>query len=245
MPLFLKDPSYSGTYEYTQKAVVGTEQQEYGLKFAWYHKDWMLESGLGYTVMSQYFGDVMQELTVQEVYSWDVFDVSYTVIDTTGAYLQIANNDSSWYYFTESNTMVGQDSTLVQSLDSISDFIPRKADNQFKYIELPLLAGYNFSYGRFSGIAKAGIITSLLHKASGSIITGPLDSDILSVSGLNIPVARFDYYGAIEARYLLTSRYFLSMEAYYRHSLKEEFFTSFINRKINQSGVKFGIGMYF
>lgn len=245
MPLILKDPNQNATFEYTQKAVIGTETEEYGLNLSWYYKDFILESGIGYLSVSQFFGDVMPQLTLQEVNTWDVFDTSYQVVDTVGSYLQISNSDSTWYYFIETNLVSSQDSILMTSYDTSASYEARKADNNFRYVDIPLVAGYNLSYGRYSGLFKTGIITSLLHKSSGYLITGPGEEDVIPISSLDIPVLRFDWYVAAEARYMLTSRYFISAEGFYRRSLKEEYFTSYINRKVYQSGIKIGLGMYF
>ncbi|MCF8232475.1 MAG: hypothetical protein K9J27_09835 [Bacteroidales bacterium] len=132
----------------TEKAYASRPSYEAGLMAGRHFNPFLVEVGLG-----------LRYITEDFVYTYSRPSESYYEVDTLDSYYTIQNQDTTWYYIT--------DSTLHS--------IPGRSEqyqniNHFTFLDVPVSVGYRFNVGNLAAHLKVGIVNSFLVDEGGYYI---------------------------------------------------------------------------
>ncbi|MDD3685404.1 MAG: hypothetical protein PHE56_01435 [Bacteroidales bacterium] len=218
-----------------------------GLSLSYNYNRFRIESGVLFGRQSESFSQMIKAYDTLTVYSYNYFENSAWDYDTTmildlDEYLQgnivyIPYVDSSRYYFTDSLLVSKQDSVLQDRLLT--------AESKLSYFGVPIIGGYEFSYGKFIITPKAGVVLGILQNHSGTAYR-ILDGNIVEVSALDFNKFTLNYYGAINLQYRTGEHFGLFAEPYMSGALISEFKKlNPADRRSTRYGVRLGISYRF
>ena len=216
----------------------------YGISLELSGKRFMFETGIGITDISYTSNYLTTDFTFQENTFGNYWD-SLILNITSDSIFHIIGIDTTWEVYTQTDSLFLSDSISYVLTDTLKEEKSQKFNNTYKYLEIPLIAGYSINHGRFKTTVKGGVITSLLWKSTGQSLTGQSENDIYTIKRENFPTPRFDLYAGIETRFLMGTRYFLFGEAYYRKSVNPLLNPNNITYNFNSYGLKLGAGLFF
>ncbi|MCF8309649.1 MAG: hypothetical protein K9I68_11630 [Bacteroidales bacterium] len=132
----------------TEKAYKARPSYEAGLLAGRHFNPFLLEVGLG-----------LRYITEDFTYTYSRPSETYYEIDTIDSYYTIQDQDTTWYYVT--------DSTL-QTVPGTSE--QYRNTNHLTFVDIPISAGYKFNVGKLTVNLKIGIINSFLVEKDGYYI---------------------------------------------------------------------------
>ncbi len=218
-----------------------------GLGFSYTNNRFRVETGVAYHILN---GNINQETACYDTitsYTFNYFEAEKWNYDTTmildlDEYLQgnivyIPYVDSTLVTYTDSIETAYQDSVLVNKLIL--------ANNTYHIIDIPVIAGYEFTYGKFSVTPKAGIITGLVVKNSGTAFN-IMDGKIYDASLLPANRVLFDYYAAVNLQYRISEHTSIFIEPHIRGDINSMYKETYaISEKTRKYGIKTGISFRF
>lgn len=172
-----------------------------------------------------------------------------TVIDTIWNYtidsLAVIVMDSTQVVIYDTITATKYDSVDVVIVDSIINLSFYDVINQYSYIEIPLMIGYEFNSKRkLSYVVNAGLVTGIFINAKGKGVT--LSNKIVDLNSL--PFMKFNFSGMLTAgiHYSFTKEMSLILEATYRKNFTSIYETSYyMQKRFNSFGLRAGIKYKF
>lgn len=127
----------------------------FGLTGRIHYKNWFLGSGV-------HFGSSSNKFHFFRPF-YQIDSTLISTLDTLDTYFVVNNSDTTWHYITQEVQMF-QNDTL--DLSSTHDTI-----NHFRYIEIPLTAGYNITLDKLQLKLYAGLIAGFLVSGNSSTIS--------------------------------------------------------------------------
>lgn len=183
------------------------------------------------------------EATLKLTHFSDKFNNSYSISeggfyqkDTIEEYYTIIENDTSWFYVTDS-TWLPVDNKLY-SFD---------VNNRIGYLDFGLAGLWKFySSKNINFYAKLGVQTSILIYKSGTAITDAENKpEGIDFAGLEFRNALLSVNLALGSKYRLSKNIDLKSEIYYFNSLHNSVKNYPINSKIKGVGLSLGLVWYF
>jgi hypothetical protein len=239
------DSEFRTTADQLQNGISETGASTIGLGVSTNFRHLYLETGISLTEIDQNENYFWDRYTFTDNSFWDVNSYSITSFDTIGYYYQYVNNDSIWVPVVKEITNHYSDSSFVSKIDTAQSRTDTLFSNQYKYLEIPLIAGYMFSKGKTDFIAKTGVYASLLNKVEAYSIAGSDETSVYVLQKSHFPSISFDLYASLEARYHISSRYFIFGDVFYRKPINSFYSWQGLNRESSKYGIKMGMGIYF
>jgi len=169
--------------------------------------------------------------------------------------------DTVWSYNIDSSTVIVMDSTEIVKFDTI---IAIKYDsvkvvvvdtvkkvsfydviNQYSYIEIPLMVGYEFnSKHKFSYVLNAGLVTGIFVNAKGKGVT--LSNEIVDLNSLPFMKLNFTGIASAGVHYKFSQEMSFILEATYRKNFTSIYqSTYFMEKRFNSYGLRIGVKYRF
>lgn len=216
-----------------------------GLGFAYSYKNFRLETGIGYLELHEAFNasTSVYEINTHTYYdhfNTDIWEPYTVLILDLDEYLQ---GNIVYIQHTDSILTVVPDSTLVTVTDSTLISKENNASSSYKFIDVPLVGGYEFKMGKVSITPKAGIIGSLLINRNGTYFDMS-ENNVISCEHSSNTKFLFDYYTALNLQYQLGEHTSIYLEPYLRADINSMYDA---NYAIDQKSRKYGLrtGIYF
>lgn len=243
----LKNDELASNYEIYKNGIRPTFSWGAGLSISYNFNRFRVESGLSYLSLNESFDQMVKSYEAQTVYSYDYFTNTYWDIDTTmildlDEYLQ---GNIVYIPFIDSLAVNFEDSLMISSVDSVLVNNKLSATSNVKYLEMPLIGGYEFTYGQFAITPKAGLICGLLTYIGGTGYS-VIDGEIVAMESLSLNKINFDYYGAINLQYRIGEHLSIFAEPHIRGAINSSFKESYpIDSRSIKYGVRTGISYRF
>lgn len=218
-----------------------------GLGFSYTNNRFRVETGVAYHILN---GNINREIACYDTltsYVFNYFEAEKWDYDTTmildldeylhGNIVYIPYVDSTLVTYTDSIETAYKDSVLVNKLIL--------ANNRYHIIDIPLIAGYEFAYGKFSVTPKAGIIAGIVVKNSGTAFN-IMDGQIYDAALLPVNRVLFDYYAAVNLQYRISEHTSVFVEPHIRGDINSMYRETYaISEKTRKYGIKTGISFRF
>ncbi len=191
-------------------------------------KKWFIQTGINYSVYRNNKN----------------YNYSYQLIDSANSYY---NYDTIWVWIydppnLEYPVMVGIDTTWVPVYDDIS--VIDNGTNEWSYLEIPILLGYNIKYKKFGFELATGISFGFLMNYSGAI---PRYSDMKGIENLDkfdevINNTMYNYNLQLGVTYSISNNWELLSQLYYKQNLKSIFKDNYpIDQRFRAIGLNIGL----
>ncbi len=200
---------------------------QYGITLKYNYSHWFIQTGVNFSKFSDYLNyNSDQKLNQFRTYNY----VDSVIYNPQGAIIQ---------YITHPVTF--NDSVLFQQLIN--------ATKKYSLMNIPLMFGYQYGYGRFSLSLKAGIMCTFIISEKETILL----PDIQNVSVLKVysditSIRRTNWAGVLSAEidYHINKRWGISIEPMLQYYFKPNYNEMDINNNIHNSspylmGVKTGL----
>ncbi len=216
-----------------------------GLELAYSYRNIRIETGLAYQELREEINALsnrykIEENNYYEYYNkeeWNTYTVSILDLDEylLGNTVYIEHEDSLLIHSTDSTLVTQIDTTLI-SKQNISA-------STYKYLEIPLVLGYEFKKGKISFTPKGGVINSILINRKGTFYDIRNDKVILSNNSLDTKFL-FNYYVAFNIKYNIAKHASIYVEPYFNSNINSMYNSGYA---IEQKGRKYGLrtGIYF
>jgi hypothetical protein len=199
-------------------AEAATVTPSLGILASMHYKRWSLSTGINmgsWATGTNYNGTFLKDTSYHNV----------SVVDTT--YLQrryvysIQTQQVLDSFFVQIHSTYQDTSLVVTQVDySVSDASKLKQTMRSAYIELPLLLGYQFRFGRFGVGLQTGPAIGLIYKQQGYVLNEDLlGVGLLSASPLSSRKVQFNYLAAAQAEYQISPKISILLQGVYRQSL--------------------------
>jgi hypothetical protein len=195
----------------------------YGVEITRSKQQFQFGSGLQFTKFSQPFQ-----------YRYEEVEGGFFVTDTIESYYLVSQNDTTWYYFT--------DSTWIPR-DSREFFLNRR--NQISYLELPLMAGFNiYSSQNLNIYLKGGLYLGLLINKSGNAIKNGNGYPGIDFKELEFNPLVMSYLLGGGIRYRIYKWFDINAELGYRRHVIPVIKNYPVEKRISAAGLKVGFIYY-
>ncbi len=218
-----------------------------GLGLAYSYNNFRIETGIGYQKLHETFNSKTEEIetntyTQYEHFENEVWDYTTIYILDLDEYIQ---GNIVYYQYTDSLMTLVPDSTLVSVTDTTIISKEMNADNNYQYIDIPLVLGYEFKMGNFCLTPKTGVISSILINRSGTYYD--IENNNIG-SAENCPNTKlmFDYYAALNIQYQIGEHAGIYLEPHLRADINSMYDKSYaISQKGRKLGIKTGVYIKF
>ena len=179
-------------------------------------------------------GLALRRVTENFEYTYEKPPETFYVTDTLDAYYTVENQDTTWYYVTDSaqQTIPGYN----ERYNNINEYI---------FVDIPVYLGYRFAVKNTIMELKAGVATSVLLKKSGNYISNEETFPVKKVNELQSSIA---YSALFEAGgvYQFGKRLGAFGKINIKIPLKDAFHESYpLKRKNNEVSIKAGLRISF
>ncbi|MFH2094225.1 MAG: hypothetical protein ABIJ16_00890, partial [Bacteroidota bacterium] len=212
------------------------------------YKNVFLESGVNYASFGELFA-----------YNENIQIIDSSIITNTVWYQEYLY-DTVW--FVNLDSLIAGDTVYIPLVDStihkytVDEYsteydtsvtkTSRHSTNRYRYIEIPLMAGYTFKSGRFSLTPKGGLITGLLIRTSGKTLMP--DYSVTGLSESNQPYVRpvFSLAAGIGISYMINSHFSVIADPYYRKNITSVFTKDYpVDSRFTAYGIRVGLRYTF
>lgn len=219
----------------------------FGAEVSYQFKQLSVGLGLQYERYEQLFSTTEKNLNIEQINSWNLFDVDHWQVDST-AYL---NLDSLWagdtvlVYVKDSVNFLTKDSTLINRTDSNWTESTFDLRNVYQYFEIPIFLDYTFNRSeKWQPFARVGLVTGVYVKSKASILSG--DGKLVKLDDL--PFAKFNFWGhlGLGIKYNMNKKWTAYAQAHYKFNinaiLKDD---SSLEQSIDPISLRLGIQYHF
>ena len=203
-----------------------------------YHvNNWFIQSGIGYAEYGEdrtYFQKLEMHDTSgyskQEVDEYYTYDSTGIYIDTSGVivitYDAIFHSDTSYKWVTE-------DSLYYEHLAI-------QAQNRYRYIEIPLMVGYEFRFKNLGFQVSTGVSFGMRVNTTGKFLDS--QNNLVDITPDNSPYTNMNmnYILSVGLNYHLNRRFSVTVQPVYKTNLNS-LFAHGSSPHYNQYGVNMGI----
>lgn len=199
-----------------------------GIDFQLNIKNWFVQTGLNYSRFANHRN----------------YNHTFMAYDSLRSYYTY---DTTWGYLFDppdigTPVVIGIDSTWQKVFNDINE-----GKNEWSYLEVPILVGYQFIRSRFTIDLATGISYGFLIRASGNVpsLTDSNRFDELSESDLLFNQNQINYIFQAGISYHLTPNWSIMAKPYYKQNLRSVFSNTFpIDQRFRAFGIKFGLIVY-
>lgn len=234
-------------YEFYSKNIKPGFSYSAGLGFSYNYNHFRIETGVSYHRINENISQNLAAYDTITCYDFEYFENEAWDYDTTmildlDEYIQ---GNIVYIPYVDSTLIVFTDSVQIPYLDSVLNNKLVTAANAYHIIDIPLIAGYEFTYGNLSVTPKAGIITSILIDRSGTAFN-LLNREIQDASAMPDNKLIFDYYAALNLQYKITKHTSIFVEPHIRGDINSMYNSTYaISEKSRKYGIKTGISYKF
>lgn len=179
-------------------------------------------------------GVALRRVTENFEYTFEKPPETFYVTDTLDAYYTVENQDTTWYYVTDSSQQ-----TTPGYEEKFNNL------NTYLFMDIPVYLGFRFGIRNTMIEFKAGIATSVLLRKSGNYISDEEDAPVKVLDELQSNIA---YSGLFEAGgvYYFGKRLGMFGKINLRIPIKDAFHESYpLERKNNEVAIKAGLRFSF
>ncbi|MGM0566342.1 MAG: hypothetical protein ACQESX_06265 [Bacteroidota bacterium] len=179
-------------------------------------------------------GIALRRITENFEYTFEKPPETFYVTDTLDTYYTVENQDTTWYYVTDSSQQ-----TVPGYEEKYNNL------NEYLFVDIPVYLGYRFDIRNTMIELKAGVATSVLLRKTGNYIADEEDGPVKKLAELQSNMA---YSGLFEAGgvYYFGKRLGMFGKINLRIPLKDAFHESYpLERKNNEVSVKAGVRISF
>ena len=218
-----------------------------GIGVAYSYNKFRLETGVAYQQLHESFCANINsyETSTQNYYNyfnnsvWEPYTILILDID------EFIQGNIVYTEYHDSILAMVPDSTLISITDSVLVSKDLNADNIYHLIDVPLVGGYEFDFGKFSITPKAGMITSILILREGKYYN-IAQNDVVEISNCPDTKFMFDYYGAINLQYKIGKHIAIYIEPHLRGDINSKYQKSYaVSQKSQKYGFKTGVYLKF
>lgn len=240
--LFASPPalsSYKNSMDLAFKPLAG---YEFGLLFNHHTNFLQIGGGLKYALHRQSYSHTRTKNRIDSVFKYEYFNRTEIAFDTiwfVNIDTLLQTGDTLWVPYIDTNYVSYTDSSLIHTLDTITEVKPTHSINDFKIIEFPLLLKYPFSYKNMKFQLGFGIIPGIIMSSSGKIVSLSNYSDSEDINRrVRIQHFLLSAYLSGGINFSLTPRYNLHLNFY----MKELLSSVYRNNPVSQRHRSIGIG---
>ncbi len=176
---------------------------------------------------------VFKEQFIHKLFEFGLDTIAF-VIDTVDTYFIVNNIDTTWVYVTDTLWQTQNDSSLSESL----------LRNEIKYLEIPLLVGYQFTYNKLIFIPNTGVILGIFSSNTGRTIKPQDFSQTVEAGNSNFRKYVWSVYISTSIRYSINQNISFEVTPFYRYNLNSFYSTPYYYSHHRQSaGIRFGINV--
>ncbi|HRG59172.1 MAG TPA: hypothetical protein PK323_09465 [Bacteroidia bacterium] len=190
----------------------------YGLNFTLEKKDLMLQSGLEYNVIGEnnnYEAKSKKWLQNDEKV-WDVYNKQIIKVDTI-YHFGIVNYNQTIINVKDSTLLTKSDSVFVYQTDS--SMLIANGKTLISFLEIPLLFGYQFKFGKLAVSPFIGVSFGYLTQAKGMYINKTITGVETIISSNVINSFNCNYQLKVQLSYQVNDKMMLTLTPGYRHNL--------------------------
>lgn len=212
-----------------------------GLNFTIEKKGFMLQTGLNYNTIGErnnYEAKSKQWLQNDEKV-WDVYNRQIIKTDTV-YHFGIVNYNQTTVNVKDSTLLTKSDSVFVYNTDS--NIVKANGKTIISYLEVPIMLGYQFKFGRASIAPFAGISIGYLTRISGMYINKTITGiEQINSAGL-ITSFNFNYQIKVQLAYNLNDHLMLLLIPQFSNNMfSVSSKSSGLNTKYSALGTSFGL----
>jgi hypothetical protein len=218
----------------------------YGMDYLASFKNWMVKTGVNY---SSYGEDYKYNyIQVFEKFHYETFETGYYQYDT----IMITNIDSAingvdyQEEYIEETYVEYTDSNLIQESDTV-DFGEFYSQNNYTYLEIPIMFGYELQKKKFNVSVRAGLINGIFLNSSGKTLSTSSEYSEMIINN-KLPFRKYRPSAAAELSigYNIYQNFEIFSEFAIRQDLSSIYDKSYnVSQKHILTGVKFGIRYIF
>lgn len=188
-------------------------------------KSWYVQTGLAYSRFNNYRN----------------YNHTFLAYDSLRSYY---SNDTTWGWLYDppdigKPVVIGIDTVWVPVYNDLNE-----GQNEWNYLEIPLLVGYKFNISRFSFDVATGFSYALLLNASGNVPSLTHENMFTELSEMNDLMNRnqFNYILQLGISYHLTPEWSIMAKPFYKQNLRSIFNDTYpIDQRFRSFGIKFGL----
>ena len=188
-------------------------------------KNWYVQTGLAYSRFNNYRN----------------YNHTFLAYDSLRSYY---SNDTTWGWLYDppdigKPVVIGIDTVWVPVYNDLNE-----GQNEWNYLEIPLLVGYQFKKSRFSFDIATGFSYGLLINASGNVPALKQENLFTDLSDMDDQINRnqFNYILQLGLSYHLTPKWSIMAKPYYKQNLRSIFNDTYpIDQRFSSFGIKFGL----
>lgn len=215
--------------------------------YEWHKLNFEWQIGLSYTSQLHKYTYNDAKISYDTLYQQQIIDNSfydYNYVQVLNLDTLLLTGDTLW--------MTYVDSTLVTDFDTINvtTVQSRKTDNHsnqkftIKAFDLPLIAGYSYSFGNFDITLKAGASLTYIYAVKGFIPSTKYDYGAEPLNSKKINNFYFNVLAGAEVNYFITDKLSVSIMPLYKKSLGSLIKNS-LPAKLNYHSVNFNVGIKY
>ncbi len=195
-------------------------------------KNWFIQTGINYSVYRNNKN----------------YNYNYQLLDSANSYF---NYDTVWVWIydppnLEYPVMVGIDTTWVPVYKDINVY--NRGTNQWSYLEIPILVGYQFNYRKFDFEIATGISIGFLMNYSGSLPHFPDVEGMDNIDKLdnNINRTMYNYLLQLGMIYNFSKKWSILTQPYFKQNLQSVFDNKYpVNQRFSAVGLNVGLRVRF
>ena len=187
--------------------------------------NWYLQTGLGYSEFSQYRN----------------YNNSFQALDSLNSYYR---TDTIWGWVFDppdvgKPIILGYDTVYVPVYNTTNE-----GYNRWKYLEVPLLAGYRFNMGRFGLEVGTGFSCGFFLAADGNVPDLKDNNRFTELKDIRDEMNRYLFSYILQAGFSwhITPAWSLDVSPFYKQNLNSVFKKNYpVSQKFSSFGVNFGL----
>lgn len=190
----------------------------FGVNFTVEKKNFLLQTGLEYNTIGEqnnYEAKSKQWLTNDEKV-WDVYNKQIINVDTV-YHFGIVNYNQTIVNVKDSTLLTKSDSVFIYHTDS--NIVKANGKTTINYLEIPLMVGYQFKFGKVAIAPFAGISVGYFTKSQGMYI----NKTITGIEEINdaklMTTFNFNYQLKLQLGYNINDNFMLTLTPQYRNNL--------------------------
>jgi hypothetical protein len=213
----------------------------FGVNFTVEKKNFLLQTGLEYNTIGEqnnYEAKSKQWLTNDEKV-WDVYNKQIINVDTV-YHFGIVNYNQTIVNVKDSTLLTKSDSVFIYHTDS--NIVKANGKTTINYLEIPLMIGYQFKFGKASIAPFAGISVGYFTKSQGMYINKTI-TGIEEINDANLMTTfNFNYQLKLQLAFNINDNFMLTLTPQYRNNLfSVSPKSSEISTKYSTFGASFGL----
>jgi len=241
---FTSDFIYDDVSKINKTSIQERLSSKFGFGLNLHNQYTTISSGFFLSKYNESFNYLVTDFLIDTILAYRYFTTTEMKIDTVEFFnidsLLIGDTVIEYYYDTTRMTQL--DSTLVPKADSVKFKKNDKANNSFRFIEIPLIFNFNFYRPNMSISPQIGIITSFFMNSEGKIVSlADINQSIDIEKETKFAKVNFSIYAGMRINYFLSKRFDFFTSLYFRRNLNSLFVDYPIVSRFNTFGLNFGI----